>query len=278
MRRLSVILAVLILASCQLTGRRGSNIVRIKGSDTMLILVNQWAEAYMMSHPGTSIYVEGGGSTSGLDAIIKNEVDIAMASRLIRTDEARKMAERYSSIGISYLVAKDALSIYLNPDNPVESLTIGQLKAIFSGEIRNWNEVGGKDKPVMLAIRPPTSGTYLYFKRFVMEELPFHEDHHTFSTTRSLIAFIEEMPDAIAFGGIGYGEDIKHCSVEGVAPTEVNVKNDSYPLARYLYFYTVDRPSRDVRLFIDWVMKDEGQRIVRLAGYIPIWLNDQTFR
>jgi phosphate transport system substrate-binding protein len=107
-----------------------------------------------------------------------------------------------------------------------------------------------------------------------MEEIPFADEHLTFPTTRALIGYIEETPNAIGFGGIAYGENVKHCAINGVEPTEANVENDRYPLARYLYLYTVDKPTRDVRQFIDWVIGEQGQRIVEQTGYIPIWLAD----
>ncbi|MCI0514704.1 phosphate ABC transporter substrate-binding protein [candidate division KSB1 bacterium] len=267
-----IYLAIIIfmLEGCAGVYRQKVNIIRLKGSDTMLLLATHWAEAYMQEHPAVSVYVEGGGSAIGLKSLIQGEIDIATASRPIQAHEARQLAEKYGRIGMGFLVAKDALSVYLNPANPVRNLTISQLKAIFSGAITHWETLGGKNRPIHTIIRAPNSGTYLYFKEHVLDGAPYTAFARTIVTTNEIVTAISANPDAIGYGGIAFGENIIHCKIDTVAPTEENVRNDSYPIVRYLYLYTIDTPQREVKAFIDWVLKD-GQKVVKQVGYIPIW-------
>ena len=245
-------------------------IVRIQGSDTMLVLATRWAEEYMKSKPNVSIYVEGGGTDKGVEALVKGKADICAASRPLQAKEARLLAEKYRYIGISHLVAKDALSIYVNPGNPMNNFSVEQLRKIFKGEITNWNQVGGTTDPILVIIRSPNSGTYLYFKEHVLDGEPYSQFAQAMPTTAAVVKTISENREAIGYGGIAYGDDLIHCQIDGIAPTEENVRNDSYPIIRYLYLYTPNTPRGEVKSFIDWVLKD-GQKIVKAVGYIPLW-------
>jgi ABC-type phosphate transport system substrate-binding protein len=134
-------------------------IIRIKGSDTMVILAQRWAEEYMKQHTGIAVYVEGGGSATGIEALIKGEIEICTASRPLQPGEVRRLAQQHRNIGIAFRVAKDGLSIYLHPDNPIRDLSLEQVKGIYTGRIKNWREVGGKDEPIVTFSRTPSSGT-----------------------------------------------------------------------------------------------------------------------
>jgi phosphate transport system substrate-binding protein len=171
---------------------------------------------------------------------------------------------------MGFLVAKDALSVYLNPENPVKELSLEQLRRIYSGEIINWRAVGGRDQPISVLIRPPNSGTHLYFREHVLGGAPYSDRAQIVATTDNMVDGVSASPEAIGYGGIAYGPDIIHCSIEGVKPSEENVRNDSYPIVRYLYLYTVDTPQGTTKDFIDWVLK-EGQQTVRSVGYVPLW-------
>jgi phosphate transport system substrate-binding protein len=237
----------------------------------MLILIRNWAEVYMTSHPNISVYVDGGGSATGVQALIDGSTEICAASRPLRPSEVRELAERHGKLGISFKVAKDALSIYLHPQNPVQNLTMEQLHQIFNGKIRNWNEVGGADEPIHLVVRTPNSGTYLYFREHVLLGDAYAADAVSRGTTNAVIEEVLEYPNAIGYGGTAYGDQVIHCRVNGIAPTIENVKMDKYPISRYLYLYTIDTPQDAIRDFINWTTGLAGQAIVARTGYIPLW-------
>ncbi len=251
---------------------RPTQIIRMKGSDTMLILASRWAEFYMKIRPNISIYVEGGGTEQGVQALIDGSIDICTASRPLKPNEVQQIARQYDKIGMSFLVAKDALSIYLNPANPIKNLSLIQLKKIFRGEIKNWQELGGTDSEIQVLLRPPNSGTYLYFKEHVLDGENYLEDVRILPTTEAIVQEIIENPDAIGFGGIAFGKTITHIKINDISPIEENIRNDMYPVIRYLYLYTVDTPAGPIKAFIDWILKD-GQRVIQEVGYIPLWIN-----
>lgn len=249
-----------------------TQIIRMKGSDTMLILASRWAESYMKIRPNISIYIEGGGTEQGVQALINGSIDICTASRPLKPNEVQQMARQYGKIGMSFLVAKDALCIYLNPTNSIKNLSLIQLKKIFNGAIKNWQEIGGKDSKIQVLLRPPNSGTYLYFKEHVLDGEDYLEDALIIPTTEAIVQEIIENPDAIGFGGIAYGKMVTHIKLNEISPVEENIRNDTYPLIRYLYLYTIDTPAGPTKSFIDWILKD-GQQLVLEVGYIPLWIN-----
>jgi len=259
-----------IVLNCSHFVRTRHSTIRIMGSDTMLILASRWAEEYMKISPNTSVYVEGGGSQKGFEALIKGKADICSASRPVLADEARLLAERYQKIGMNFLVAKDALSIYVHPANPVNNLTIEQLAKIYKGEITNWSQVGGKMSPILLLTRSPNSGTYIYFREHILEGEPYSPFAQNLTSTSAIVKAVQENEDAIGYGGLAYGKEIVHCRINNVEPTEENVRNDRYPITRYLYFFTIDTPRGVVRQFINYTLK-EGQTVIRDVGYIPLW-------
>ena len=261
---------ILQITNCSPLYHHKAEIVRIKGSDTMLILATRWAEEYMKLNPNVSVYVDGGGTEKGVEALIKGKADICAASRPLRAQEARLLAEKYRNIGISHLVAKDALSVYINPENSVQNLKLTQLKQIFQGEITNWSQIGGSNDPILVLIRSPNSGTHLYFKKHVLDGESYSQFAQIMPTTSAVVKAVFENKKTIGYGGTAYGTDLIHCQINGIAPTEENVRNDSYPIIRYLYLYTTNTPRGDIKLFIDWVLKD-GQKIVKEVGYIPLW-------
>jgi len=261
---------MLLVMNCSRIYLSKTNIIRISGSDTMLILLSRLAEQYMKDNPNVSVYVEGGGTVNGINRLIKGDVEICAASRPLKPNEARLLANKYGKLGVSILVAKDALSIFINPQNPIHNLNLTQLKNIFSGKVTNWKEIGETDKSILVFIRPPNSGTHLYFKEHVLEGEGYSPTAKVLPSTADIIQSVLENTNAIGYGGIAYGSQVVHCNINNVAPTEENVRNDTYPIIRYLYFYTVDTPEGRVKSFIDWVLKD-GQKIVKEVGYISLW-------
>lgn len=245
--------------------------IKIKGSDTMLLVNRALAREFMKENPYISVYVEGGGTRNGIQSLIKGEADIGAASRSIRAEETKALAENYNAVGISFLIAKDALSVYLNSGNPVQDLTIEQLKNIYTGRIKNWQEAGGPNAPIKLFARSPNSGTYQYFKEHILEGEEYSSASSIMPTTENIIEEVLRNKHAIGYGGIGYGSQIRHCKINGVYPSEENVRNDKYPIIRYLYYYTVNTPNSSVKKFIDWVLSAEGQAVIKSEGYIALW-------
>lgn len=266
---INIIVISLLITSC--TAVNQHNTIRIKGSDTMYQLNEALAREYMIINPGISIYVEGGGTSSGVNSLIKGESDIAAASRSLKAEEAKSLAEYYSSVGIYYLIAKDALSIYVNPNNPIKNFTLEELEGIFSCEIINWKELGGSDKPIQTVIRPPNSGTHIYFQEHILEASAYCESAVVLPTTESIIDYINKNESAIGYGGIGYKEGISLAKVNGIEASIETARNDSYPITRYLHFFTSNTPSGLVKNFIDWVLSPNGQKIIKDSGYITLW-------
>ncbi len=258
------------VSSCSSSRTVAPSTIRLKGSDTMMILTRLWAEEYMKLHPGISIYVEGGGTATGIEALIKGKADICAASRPLRAEEARRLLQQQGELGVSHLVASDALSIYLHPANPVRNLTLAQVQEIFLGKIQSWKEVGGDDGPIIVLSRSPNSGTYFYFQEHVLGGQEYSAQAKILAGTEAIVSAVAAQRYAIGYGGIAYGGNLVHCKIEGVAPTAENVRNNSYALARYLYFYTARTPRGAVKAFIDWISSRAGQRLVKQIGFIPI--------
>ena len=260
-----------IYPACRTFPERSAAYLRLQGSDTMYLLAQHWAEVYMKQNPNISIYVSGGGTARGFQALLNGEADICTASRTILPHEVRLLAEQYRRLGVAHMVAKDALSIYIHPDNPVNNLTIDQLNKIFSGQISNWQEVGGPDHPITVFIRSPNSGTYSYFKEHVLKNKAYVPGAVTRFSNEAIAEAVLNDPWGIGYGGTAYGANVRHCSVEGVAPTIENVLSDRYLISRYLYLYTLDTPRGPVNDFIAWIMDKQGQVIVAQTGFVPIF-------
>lgn len=246
-------------------------VITIKGSDTMLQLMEVLAQEYMKANPGISIYVYGGGTAGGIKAISRGEADIAMTSRKLTNDEIKKISDRFSSLAVSYMVAKDALSIYVNPNNKVKNFTLEQLKGIFSGKITNWKALGGDDAEIIPVTRTPNSGTYIYFKEHILVNSDFTPQVLIKSSYEELLKEISSNKYAVSFGGFVTAPGIIHANVEGIEPTEESIINDRYPINRYLYFYTINNARGHIKDFIDWVLSPDGQKIVKRTGYFPLW-------
>jgi phosphate transport system substrate-binding protein len=266
------IILLLIFNSCSFRPVE-TNEIKIVGSDTMLELTSNLAEHYMKENPGISIIVEGGGTAEGIKALIKNQTDICTASRNLKPDEAKLLADYYGSLGLVFLIAKDALNIYVNPNNPVKDLSINQLKDIYSGKTNNWAKLNGKDALIIPVVRNPNSGTYLYFMEHVLEGNEYTPNSVTEPTTKEIVKFVEDNENAIGYGGMGYKGNVVHAKINGVEPSENNVRNDTYPIIRYLHFFTTKTPGGAIKKFIDWVLSPSGQSVVRKSGFIPLWEN-----
>jgi phosphate transport system substrate-binding protein len=179
--------------------------------------------------------------------------------------------DRRGFLGMNVLTGKDALSIYVHLDNPVRDLSMEQLAGIFSGMITNWREVGGDDLEIVVVGRQPNSGTFVFLREHVLRGTPYATGTRALPNTTAVALGVARDPAAIGYGGMAYGRDVRHCSIDGVAPTPENVRNGSYPLSRYLYLYTAGPLQGLVQEFVGWVLSEPGQRLVYDVGYIPLW-------
>jgi phosphate transport system substrate-binding protein len=251
------------------------NKVTVKGSDTMVILSQKWAEVYMKKNPGASIQVTGGGSGVGLAALINGSTDIANSSRPIKPSEVEKLKARYNSMGVEIACAKDGLSVYLNKANTVSTLTIKQIGQIFAGKITNWKEVGGADANIKLYGRESSSGTFGFFKDNVVRT-DFSPSCQTLPGTAAIVNAVKKDKYSIGYGGAAYAEGVKDCAVKkddksaAILPTGATIKNHTYPISRYLYMYLKSKPTGETKAFIDWILSPAGQGLIEEVGYFPL--------
>ncbi|MFZ4563921.1 MAG: phosphate ABC transporter substrate-binding protein [Bacteroidales bacterium] len=249
--------------------------ITVKGSDTMVILAQKWAEVYMKAHPETVVQVTGGGSGTGISALINGATDICNSSRPMKQSEMDKLKDRYASLGVEIPCAKDGVTIFLNESNPVKELTIKQLSNIFSGKTRNWKEVGGPDQDIKLYGRENSSGTYVFFKDNVVKT-DYAASCQTLPGTAAVVNAVSKDKFGIGYGGAAYAAGVKHCAVKKddkspafVANAET-VKLGQYPITRYLYMYLCNRPTGEVKSYIDWILSPDGQKLVTEIGYFPV--------
>ncbi len=254
------------------TARGGT--LSLKGSDTMVILAQRFAEGYMHAHEGTTIQVSGGGSGTGIAALLDGTTDIADSSRPISERETTDLAARRHAAPHETRVAIDALAVYVNQSSTIQSLSMDQLSQIFRGEVTNWSAVGGPDAQIILYSRENNSGTYAYFKEHVLHNADFAAQAQTLPGTAAVINAISHDPNGIGYGGIGYAEGVRVLPIangaDPVAPTMENALSGAYPISRYLFMYTAGEPSGIASEFLAWVVTPEGQALVEEAGYYPL--------
>jgi len=269
------ILSTLLLAALAVPAF-AQKAVTVKGSDTMVIMNARIAEAFMKKNPGTTIQVTGGGSGVGLAGLINGVTDIAASSRPIRTSEVDKLKQRFQTRGHTVPIARDGLAVYLNASNPVQELSMPQLKEIYTGKVTNWKQVGGKDAPIVLYSRENSSGTYQYFKDTVLLQKDYSPRAQTLQGTAAVVNAVSKDPNGIGYGGAAYAKGIKFAKVRKGAtgpafePNLTTVRSGQYPITRFLYFYLRSAPKGTAKQFIDYALSPEGQRLVSAVGYFPV--------
>ncbi len=251
--------------------------ITAKGSDTLVILAQKWAEVYMARNPDTTIQVTGGGSGTGFAALQNKTTDLANASRQIKAKEKIACIKAFRKAPTEYKVALDGLSVYINAANGVEALTLAQLDGIFTGKITDWSQVGGKAGRITVYSRENSSGTYEFFKKNVLKGKDFFARAQTMPGTAAVLQAVGKDPSGIGYGGAAYGAGAKAILVKkdadspAVAPTEENVISGNYPIWRYLYVYV--NPALDkgeLGDYLKWIRSSEGQKIVKNVGYYPL--------
>ncbi len=253
---------------------KGSNaVLQIRGSDTMLQLSTAWAEAFMQAHGDVQIAVTGGGSGTGIAAMINGTIDIANASRKIKDKEIEE-AKANGVNPIEHVVAKDGISVVVNPANPVNELSMAQIKDIYTGKITNWKDVGGRDAKITLAARDNSSGTYAFFQKHVLMKEDYSADALNLQSNSAIVEEVVSNENAIGYIGLGYlvdaGNKVKAVAVDGVKPDNQSVASGEYKIARGLQMYTNGEPKGLAKAFLEFITSQEGQKIVTKEGFVPI--------
>jgi phosphate transport system substrate-binding protein len=273
---LSVVLPLLLIFSEIGPVSAQDKSITIKGSDTMVLLGQRWAEVYMKKNPGSRIQVTGGGSGTGIAALINGTTDICEASRPMKDKEKEDAKAKRGAAVVEIPVAVDGLAIYLNSANPIKELSLDQIKGIYTGKTTNWKDVGGKDGKIIAYSRENNSGTYAYFKEHVLANADFHPSIQTLPGTSAVTNAVAKDPKSIGYGGIAYAKGIHHAMVKkddsspAVEPSMENVLSAKYPISRYLYWYIAGEPTGEMKKLVDWVLGPEGQKLVQEVGYYPL--------
>ncbi|MDI6793589.1 MAG: phosphate ABC transporter substrate-binding protein [bacterium] len=257
-------------------GHDKANSIQIKGSDTMVNLVQAWTEAFMEANLGSYIAVTGGGSGTGIAALLNGTCDIAMCSRKMKGKEI-ELARENGIEPKEMTVALDGLAVVVHPSNPIEGLTISQLSDIFTGKVTNWKDVGGKEGKILVASREVNSGTHVYFKEHVLAKKEYGAEALLMPSSQAVADEVAQNQNAIGYYGMGYispnQKAIKVAKDENslfVAPILDNVTNGDYHISRPLLIYTNGEPTGLVKKFLDFVLSAEGQEIVKKIDFVPV--------
>ncbi len=256
--------------------------MQIKGSDTIVNLIQVWAERFASDKPDFNVGVTGGGSGTGFAALMNGTCDIAMSSREIEPKE-RELSESKGIHPVEFIVGLDGLAILINKNNPVNELTLEQLRDIFMAKITNWKDLGGEDRKIVILSRESNSGTHMFFKEHVLR----HGDKNSkdefapqallMPSSQAIYDEVYQNPNALGYVGMGFINDgVKAVSVaidaesDYIYPTSDNVMDGSYPISRPLYLYTNGDPKGRVKDFIDYALSEEGQKIVLETDFVPL--------
>jgi phosphate transport system substrate-binding protein len=260
-----------------------TTVIQNKGSDTLVNVAQAWAEAYQKVNSNVAVAVSGGGSGTGIAAMINGTVDIANASRIMKEKEV-KLAQDRGQNPVEHVVGYDALAVYIHQDNPADSLTLEQLRDIYSrkGQAKNWADLGitvpgCKEGKIVVVSRQNNSGTYAYFKKAVLgKKGKYRQGTLDMHGSKDVVDLVEKTPCAIGYSGLAYATDhIKMVCVSKdgqpcVSPSVATASDGSYPIARPLFMYTNGEPQGDIKAYMDWILSDEGQCIILNKGYAPV--------
>lgn len=285
-----ILITPLFIAGCKKKDDVEKSVLTIKGSDTMVNLSQKWAEIYMQNNPNVSIQVTGGGSGTGVAALLNGTTDLANSSRELKSVELDK-AKSLNITPFIYEVALDGIAVIVHPENGIDNLTIKQVSDIFAGKIKNWKEIGGSDMPITLYGRENSSGTYEFFKEHVLgkdadgRQVDYAPSTQVLQGTAALGEAVARDVKGIGYGGVGYfaeRNDVKILHIKkddnsiAISPAEngkVNydqIWNGEYSISRYLYCFTNGKASGALKDFVDFILSAEGQELVTKMEYIPL--------
>jgi phosphate transport system substrate-binding protein len=278
----------LALAACvpkpASTGGQGAASYSIQnvGSDTMVNLALAWAEAFQDEHSDTRIAVTGGGSGTGIAALVNGTVDIANASRQIKKEEADR-AKSNNIAPAEHVVARDAIAVIVHPSNPVKQLTLQQISDIYTGKLTRWNQMGGENRPIVLLSRESNSGTHVFFLEQVIRlgdsrsKVLFSPETLLLPSSEGIMMEVQQNPNSIGYDGLGYvTPEVKMLAVARdaakpfVLPSVESVNQGTYPIARDLYMYTPGQPTGQIARYLEWIVSPAGQTVVFKLGFVPL--------
>ncbi len=253
---------------------QAGNTLTIKGSDTMIIMIQREAEEFMK---GSNIVIQatGGGSGTGISALINGTADVAMASRPMKKKEHKQIKKKYHTDAYETATALDGITIYVNEKNPVKSLSTAQLKDIYTGKINNWKDVGGNDAKIIRYSRENNSGTYAFLKEHILKKQDYAADCQNMPGTASVVNAVSKDVNSIGYGGAAYAAGVIKLKIskeggKAYGPDMANIVSGDYPISRKLYLYTIGAPQGNAKAFIDYVLSPAGQKIVQQVGYFPL--------
>ena len=286
MKTIWTILALVLVVACGPRSEEagGRSLIQNKGSDTLVNVAQAWAENYKEVNPNVAVAVTGGGSGTGISAMINGTVDIANASRKMK-DKEMEMARANGVEPIEWVVGFDALAVYVHKDNPIEGFVLSQLAEIYGedGTADSWTQIGieipGCDSAEIVRVsRQNNSGTYVYFKEAVLgKERDYKLGSRDMHGSKDVVDLVLNTPCAIGYSGLAYATDEVRMpcitAEEGgdcVAPTVETAIDRTYPIARPLFMYTAGQPEGAIKEYLDWILSDEGQCIIQDKGYAPV--------
>jgi phosphate transport system substrate-binding protein len=286
----TITLVLIVMTAAGLSGcakdqdgaQSNKTVISNSGSDTMVNLAQTWAEEYETVAPDISVEVGGGGSGVGIRDLMQGIVDVANASRKMKDSEKEQAKANTGKDPVEWIVGYDAMAIYVHKDNPVDTLTIEQLAAIYGegGNVEKWSQLGikidGSDEIVRIS-RQNSSGTYFFFRENVLNKKDFKLGSRDMSGSKDVVELVARTPGAIGYSGMGYKtDDVKFVKIKNSAdgsafmPTLENVLAEKYSLARPLHMYTLGQPAGHVKTYMDWIFSATGQEIVKTTGYVPV--------
>uniref|UniRef100_A0A7C4AIE3 Phosphate-binding protein n=1 Tax=Fundidesulfovibrio putealis TaxID=270496 RepID=A0A7C4AIE3_9BACT len=245
--------------------------IRVDGSTTVLPAMQKIVEAYMKANPGVNITVSGGGSGNGIKAIIDGTTNVAMSSREMKDKELQAAKEKGRAVK-PMVIAMDALAPIVNPGNPVAGLTSEQLQGIYSGKIKNWKDVGGEDKEIVVISRDTSSGTYEAWQELIMKDQKVTPAALLQASSGAVLQVVGKNKAAIAYDGYAYvNNTVKALKVNGIAGSEKTVADKTYPVSRPLFIIVPESATPEVKQFVDFIMDPaKGQKIIGEVGYFPV--------
>jgi phosphate transport system substrate-binding protein len=269
---------------CSRSKQPQKTVIQDTGSDTMVNLAQAWAEEYAKVEPAISVEVSGGGSGTGIAALIAGTVDIANCSRRFAPQEIEQAKKNTGKEPREFIVGYDALAVYVHKKNPMEEITLDQLAEIYreDGKITNWSQLGiklpeGGDEIIRIS-RQSNSGTYEYFREAILGKgRDFKLGSRDMHGSKDVVEVVSKTPTAIGYSGMGYATpEVKMLRIarkagdKAFAPTVENTLGHTYPISRQLFMYTLGEPAGEVKKYLDWVHSETGQKIVVTSGYVPL--------
>ncbi len=267
-----VFLAMMLMAAVSVMA---ATTITIKGSDTLVRLGQRWAEEYMKKNPETVIQVSGGGSGTGIAALLNGTTDICESSRDMKAKE-HDLAKKNGVNPYRVTVALDGIAVFLHETNPVNELSFAQLKGIYTGSITNWKEVGGPDTRIIVYGRENNSGTYVFYKEHVLDDEDYSDYTQTLPGTAAVVNAVAKDKFGIGYGGIAWAKGVKFAAIRkndssaAVIPSMETVINGTYPISRELYWFFNGTPTGDLKNLVNWALSVEGQKVAEEVDYIPL--------